>query len=181
MSNGYNTYASYTELSSINDFEESQVVNNLTVTGKLTLSNPLKIEDGGTNGVTEDGARTNLNVYSKDEIDSKLSYTAEETAVGTWYNGKTIYRQMFITETAPTSGTRLVIGNIDGFDELVKVEGAFYAEPSWIAWPHSSAATNYGDFRVNTETGDVSILTTAAYPHRFFVYYTVTRGGGGGA
>ena len=34
---------------------------------------PLTIEEGGTNASTASGARTNLNVYSKNEVDTKLA------------------------------------------------------------------------------------------------------------
>nr|WP_287855302.1 tail fiber domain-containing protein [Klebsiella sp.] len=46
---------------------------NLNITGILTLTNPLEITCGGTGSNTADGARTNLSIYSKSEVDNKDS------------------------------------------------------------------------------------------------------------
>ena len=178
MSNGFSTYASYTELSSINEVEQNQIVQNLTVTGKLTLSHPLEINDGGTSGVTEDGVRTNLNVYSKDEIHSLpcFNYTEEEVAVGTYF-GKTLYRQYFSGK--PTAAaTSINIGVIDDFDQLAYVEGSIISETSgiWISYPYGRAAAGYSDARVLTDgTVQLYVSTTDAVFHLFF-YYTKTTG-----
>lgn len=182
MSNGFSTYASYTELSSINEVEQNQIVQNLTVTGKLTLSHPLEINDGGTSGVTEDGVRTNLNVYSKDEIHSLpcFNYTEEEVAVGTYF-GKTLYRQFF-SGTVATAGTTISLGTISDFGALIKVEGAVVNNTSgiWFSFPLSHAATAYTSTHVNAD-GTVQLVASAAgCTYNIFYYYTKAKSGGGG-
>lgn len=176
MSNGFSTYASYTDLSSINEVEENQVVQNLTVTGKLTLTNPLEVSSGGTEGVTEEGARASLNVYSKDEIHNlpNFNYVAEEVVVGSYF-GKTLYRQYFSGK--PTAAaTSVNIGTINNFDKLAYVEGSICSETSgiWISYPYGRAATGYADARVLTDgTVQLYVSTTDAVYHLFF-YYTKT-------
>lgn len=179
MSNGFSTYASYTELSSINEIEENQVVNNLTVTGKLTLANPLSMTDGGTNAITEDGVRNNFSIYSKEEVDEKFNYCYEEVQVGTFLGGIPVYRQFF-SGTVTTAGAKIVLGTISNFETLIKVEGALVnSNGNWFSFPLSNTASTYASAGVLAD-GTVELLASNANcTYNLFYYYTKTKSGGG--
>lgn len=138
MSNGFSTYASYTDLSSINEVEENQVVQNLTVTGKLTLTNPLEVSSGGTKGMTEEGARASLNVYSKDEINDFFTYTLGENPIGTWIDGKTIYRFVWVGEITFSNAQNIVCTLPSNPHTVVNFNCLFQREDgAWVTIPNA--------------------------------------------
>ncbi|MGI1608017.1 beta strand repeat-containing protein [Klebsiella michiganensis] len=52
-------------------FSGGTISGNLNITGILSLTNALTVANGGTGATTAAGARTNLDVYSKSEVDAK--------------------------------------------------------------------------------------------------------------
>ena len=53
-------------------------------------------------------------------VDGKNNYIGEEQEVGTWTDGKIIYRRVF----SGTTGTNVTIGTIDDYETIIKCEGA---------------------------------------------------------
>ncbi|HDT6531923.1 TPA: tail fiber domain-containing protein [Raoultella ornithinolytica] len=51
-------------------FSGGTITGNLSITGILTLTNPLAVANGGTGAATVTSARTNLDVYSRGEVDA---------------------------------------------------------------------------------------------------------------
>lgn len=58
-------------------------------------------------------------------LDSKFTYKTEETRIGTWINGKPIYRKIFTGNVGTVSETskQIYIGKIIGLDALIRMYG----------------------------------------------------------
>lgn len=99
----------------------------------LNIKDSIKVNDEDIEDVIEDIAKD----VSKDV------YSTTETVVGTWVDGKTIYRQVqsFGTITGQTTGT--AISNVD---QVVRLWGAAFSPQysQWYSLPNvHSSITNY--------------------------------------
>lgn len=72
-------------------FSGGTISGNLNITGILSLTNALTVANGGTGATTAAGARTNLDVYSKSEVDAK------DTALS-----NSVYTKAQVDETVAT-------------------------------------------------------------------------------
>ncbi|TJZ59580.1 tail fiber domain-containing protein [Raoultella planticola] len=98
-----------------------------TITGTLTLINPLTVESGGTGAATVEGARTNLGVDSSAEVDAKVKvladnvYTKQEvdTTVSTLAPKSTVYTKQEVDTTVSTLAPKSTVYTKDEVDTKV--------------------------------------------------------------
>ena len=58
-----------------------------------------------------------------EKIDKSTTYSTNEQAIGTWIDGKTIYRKVIDFGTLPNNERKTVDHNISSIDKFIKVEG----------------------------------------------------------
>ena len=63
-------------------------------------------------------------------------YSTEEKRIGTWIDGKPLYRKVFVVDNNSTTTEILVTHNIQNFGELIDVGGSVRSYTSWKSLPH---------------------------------------------
>jgi hypothetical protein len=128
------------------------------------------------NDITLETDKTTLNTIIQGKIDEYTTYsTSEEQIVGTWIDGKPIYRKVF-TGTI-TSVSNLKIGTISNFKEAIRIYGITSMNN------YSTSITQYWDSsikfitQINNANGDVYInagSSSANQLYKAIVEYTKT-------
>jgi len=117
-----------------------------------------------------------------------MNYKLEETKVGTWINGKPVYRRIFVGENNFGINNEVTLADCNDWnvDEWIKIEGSagiigttgLSACRDLITYTgmKSTTQTNVGYFGVNANSGTLSILDYNAHNlyYRIFVEYTKT-------
>ena len=110
------------------------------------------------------------------EVDDKLNYSTTEKRIGTWIDGKPLYRKVVDFGTLPSNGSKGVAHNISNLKRIVKLEG--FAGSSMnkggITLPHATnnpIALYANDAEVVAVTNSDATGYTMTY---VFVYYTKT-------
>lgn len=81
---------------------------------------------------------TGLYYYTKKEIDEQNTYSTDEMPVGTWIDGKTIYRKTVNFGTLPNATTEDVPHGISDLDNVIKLEGiASNGSGTVVPLPHA--------------------------------------------
>ena len=88
-------------------------------------------------------ALTNMNTYS----------TSNEIAVGTWIDGKTIYRKTFYIATLPNNNYVNVAHNIANMDEITNIYGIMRTPSN-----HTTVAFNFAGQSALYGTGNVLLI-----------------------
>ena len=102
-------------------------------------------------------------VYSKSEL-NKEHYSMGEQKIGTWIDGKTLYRKTIFKTVKITANTNLVINSeIQNIDTITKIDGVI----------SSSTKTNYRQINTyNLENNAVSISMSASTNGNITIYST---------
>ena len=87
----------------------------------LIDSNDIKVTQDGSD-ISLDFDTLNLNNIIDGRISPLSTYSTSETRIGTWTDGKPIYRQV-ITGTTASSNSPTAIGSITNLGEIVKIDG----------------------------------------------------------
>lgn len=101
--------------------------------------------------------------YSKSEL-NKEHYSTGEQKIGTWIDGKTLYRKTIFKTVKITANTNLVINSeIQNIDTITKIDGVI----------SSSTKTNYRQINTyNLENNAVSISMSASTNGNITIYST---------
>lgn len=67
-------------------------------------------------------------------------YSTTEQAIGTWIDGKTIYRKTIDFGTLPNSTTKSVAHGISGISQVIKISGTAVSGGTYFPLPHASTA-----------------------------------------
>lgn len=80
---------------------------------------------GGSGGVTMDQVNTAIDAKLDDYTPLEV-YSTEETRIGTWINGKPIYRQILTGNVGTVSATsnQIVVGTVSRLDTMIRMYGA---------------------------------------------------------
>lgn len=57
------------------------------------------------------------------EVDNPNTYSINETKIGTWIDGKPLYRKVLVSSTALQEGSNTITHNITNLDKIVKIDG----------------------------------------------------------
>lgn len=95
--------------------------------------------------------------FTQNAVANKNVYSTSETRVGTWIDGKPLYRKVISGTT--TGETNNILNIITGYDEVIKYNGTFKTPSGYITeLPEYTNSTNYIYFVLNT-ANNVGILT----------------------
>lgn len=111
-----------------------------------------------------------------DEVDEKLNYSTEEKVVGTWIDGKPIYKKVISFGALPNDSTKSIVHNILNLKRIVKLEGFAGSNQNLggITLPHATLTP----VALYADSSTVSVKTnndaTAYIETYIYVYYTKT-------
>lgn len=117
-----------------------------------------------------------------------MNYKLEETKVGTWINGKPIYRRIFVGENNFGTNNTVTLADCNDWnvDEWIKIEGhagvigttgmSACRDLLYYTMLTSATQTKIGYFGVNVNTGILQIGNYNAHNlyYRIFIEYTKT-------
>lgn len=130
----------------------------------LYSSSTVSIEQNdGNNGIT---------------LKAKENYSEYEEEIGTWINGKPIYRKVFHNYFNDEYNNWYSIGNIDNLETVIKATGMIKQknDGNFIDFPRCSIFDNASnDLYINGKTGEVNIrIGKATGDLSLIVEYTKT-------
>ncbi len=74
---------------------------------------------------------TNLNKIENnmEDVNNKFNYSTEEQVIGTWTDGKPLYKRVF-NLTSPSTQEATVLFALDDYniDKIIKIDGVLYGE-----------------------------------------------------
>lgn len=94
---------------------------------------------------------------------AKTTYTEDEVEVGTWIDGKTVYRKVFQYSEAITENVLTTIGSIgNAVDNVIKVDRLIRnSNNEWWSDDYFDTAQPKGiAIKIDKDTGDVQVLST---------------------
>ena len=121
----------------------------------------------------------NNNVYEELNINNeKEIYSTGETIVGTWIDGKPIYRKVIKGTTGSTSGQDTALFNVSSLalnlDKLIKLDGMVYGTES-ISANYYYASNNYGCLYYNATNKNVYCKQTKYLNVEIIVHIEYTK------
>lgn len=135
--------------------------NKVALNGNAEISDINKVTD---NDMNEIKAVVNNNDDESIAINTKLTnattYSTNEIRVGTWIDGKPIYRKVITITAFSTSGITVNTG-ITNINEIVNVKGTFYR--SELSKYYSLDNIYINEWSINKTNGEITIATTNQY------------------
>lgn len=154
-----NSYASfstgYIVLNAYTNYSQAKFVNFRF--DAIDITNVM-FEEGSSKTTYEAYSRSiyvdNEEIYSKDNLEQ---YSTSEIKIGTWIDGKPLYRKTISGTT--TGETNNILNIITGYNEVIKYNGTFKTPSGYITeLPEYTNASNYIYFVLNT-SNNVGILS----------------------
>lgn len=116
-------------------------------------------------------AVTDIEIATQEYVDSKTSdnYSTTEQAVGTWIDGKTIYKKTIDCGNLVNNDVKRVNHNITGLKQVVKMESTMYSgADAWILpYPYADRISLEGSQILINVPGNL-----ASYKAHVTVFYT---------
>ncbi len=110
-------------------------------------------------------------------VNNRFSYSTEEKVIGTWINGKLLYRKT-IKGTVSKAGSGVIIGTISNLDVVTKKYGeGLAANTYWTELDFKHSDTIYSIIQANKNNGQlIAVFGTGFlnYPFHLTIEYTKT-------
>jgi len=87
--------------------------------------------------------------YSCNYINGLNEYSTTEQRIGTWIDGKPLYRKMYNLGTLPNKATKTVALNISNLEYVVYVSGTMYSSEVAAQLPYASNVNDGVNFFIN--------------------------------
>lgn len=155
----------------------------ITSLSQPTLYNIVKKTNGyyqlAINGIVDDNDTSTLQVYDDSGKKTFLSnlglYSTDEQAIGTWIDGKTIYRKVFyVSSISFTSATYTLSTGINNLDSIIDLKYAMYYSSS-SRWYTNWDGIDRNNWTINGTNLQIVSTGTAAFTKvHFIVEYTKT-------
>lgn len=112
-------------------------------------------------------------------LSQKLNYYIEEVVVGTWIDGKPVYRAVIYYENISTSGVHTIPNYVKNVDEITKFESLFYQITNkQYEGPYYTGSTDFFRCVLRLQTNDFVIQrgssTSATNKVKIILEYTKT-------
>ena len=112
-------------------------------------------------------------------IDTIRSYSTEETIVGTWIDGKPIYRKVFTDPNNSWSAHDNIIGNITNFKEPTSIKAIAFNDMGLSGWVENNEAGESRCYAYIKSNGEVhfyrnDVRDGTSYPKKVIIEYTKT-------
>ena len=114
--------------------------------------------------------------YEKVEDKGEV-YSTEEQKIGTWIDGKPLYRKVINELTLPSNSTKEYDTTSLNIETIVKLYGIAYYKNGQLARPLPFAADTTNQIRLDVENKKLRLITYSnwvQYPTIIFIEYTKT-------
>lgn len=127
------------------------------------------------NGAYNSSNNSNLTYCTKGEIASFTNherYSTSEQAIGTWIDGKVIYRKVISKTSGITTGNNTIAHGISNFNQLITAYGAGYLNNMWQPLNRvvTDAITKYGTGIGDVNATNLLLQIGTSYTTRTSVY-----------
>lgn len=107
------------------------------------------------------------------------SYSTEEKKVGTWINGKPIYRKVVEIPSLPNATTLIVPHGINNIETVTNFRGVFGNGSSFSCLPYTVATTGYFGYQISIDINQTNLIMMTEtdrsnYSAFFILEYTKT-------
>lgn len=118
-------------------------------------------------------------VDNVNEVAKITSWSTEETVIGTWVDGKPIYRKVFIDPNNSWATHDSIIGNITNFKEPISIKAIAYYEIDISGWVENNEGGESRCYAYVKSNGEVhffnnDVLSGTSYPKKIIIEYTKT-------
>ena len=120
---GENFATSYAGSSKSHNNIQPSIVTNYIIKAKQSAGVVATVVDNLTSTSSTNALSANQGKTLNEKIDKSTTYSTNEQAIGTWIDGKTIYRKVIDFGTLPNNERKTVDHNISSIDKFIKVEG----------------------------------------------------------
>lgn len=117
------------------------------------------------------------NTYSCDYINKLHNYSLEEQAIGTWIDGKPLYRKVVGIESLPNNEALIQNHNISGIDNIININGFATNGTEFRPIPFNSATANRIDIQITADRTSIYFRTNidvSAFHAYIILEYTRT-------
>ena len=116
---------------------------------------------------------------SIDEIAKRTSWSIDEIVIGTWVDGKPIYRKVFTDPNNSWNAHDNIIGNITDFKEPTSIKAIAFNDKESSGWVENNEAGESHCYAYIRFDGEVhfyrnDILDKNSFPKRVIIEYTKT-------
>lgn len=128
------------------------------------VSNGKTIEiGGGSDGVTMDQVNTAIDTKLDDYTPLEV-YSTEEQRIGTWIDGKSLYRRIIVSDIPSGEGEFAIGEEIFGVDVVAEIRGSMLLNNGyWTEFPYvSSASSSFAVLQFNLDTNKVTYWASAS-------------------
>lgn len=126
-----------------------------------------------TGKVLNNYTESNVDTYSCDYINGLETYSTDETRVGTWIDGKPIYRKVINFGKLPNNNVKNVNHNIENMETIIDLHGVFKDSTYQIKIP-SGGDYNSAIRATNTQIGISTPQNLTAFSGYIILEYTKT-------
>lgn len=169
---GYNDVSSQTGGNQPHNILQPYIVQNYIIKAKQSSGVVATVVDN----LTSTSATNALSANQGRILNDRFNYSTTEKVVGTWIDGKPLYRKVVNLGALPDNNTKSIAHSIQNLKRVVKLEGfaGSSVNKGGITLPHATntpVALYVDDTNVSVKTSNNTSAYTEAYA---FVYYTKT-------
>lgn len=122
----------------------------IRITNYLTSLNTIQLEKGS----------IGTNYVEHKEFSNKQHYSTEEQVIGTWIDGKTLYRKVVNCGALPNATSKRVAHGITDFEKIISLKGVASTSYNYvITLPNISTADVKNGVSLNADTTHIYIDT----------------------
>ena len=112
-----------------------------------------------------------------DEVNNRLNYSTDEQIIGTWIDGKPIYRQVFVSNTTLSIDSTLktfTIGNIQNCEKLIRVDVLINDKNDNLSVNYSLSNSGYSGYVTSDGKVNISYMNIMIKNPTCIIEYTKT-------
>lgn len=108
------------------------------------------------------------------KISSLHTYTIEEQVVGTWIDGKTIYRKVIDLGSLPNATSKRINHNISNLKDVISLNGFAKDSSTFLPIPYISSFTGYDQYQIGFDyTNATTIGVTTGINRTSFTGFAI--------
>ena len=109
--------------------------------------------------------------YNLGNVKSEVNYSTDEQVIGTWINGKPLYRKVAVIDN-PYHGMTFSIDNID---EPINASWTQVYSPDSVYFSFNGASSPYSSINFNTTSKNFTISMAGGFDGKFVVIVEYTK------
>ena len=111
--------------------------------------------------VVNSNSDSTANAYSCDYVNKLNTYSTTEQRIGTWIDGKPLYRKVYDFGSAPNNTTKTLAANITNLSAITKIYGFATTTAGYVTPLPQVVANGQNQIQLFFNNNNVSITTTS--------------------